>query len=78
MKDNRRAIRRKWLYTGGFGALFLGAGICGCVESGFLKHGNGPTWWWVLSGTLSLMATVGGVVLLIKAGAMEKEWKSKK
>ena len=67
--------RSKWLVTGGTGASLFGFGLCAVVESGFLKHsGSGSDWWlWMGLGTLSLIMTIFGLVLLIKAGLMEKE-----
>ncbi len=65
--------RKKWLLTGGAGASLFGFGLCAVMESGFLKH-NGATWWhWASLGTISLVVTILGLVLLIKAGVMEKD-----
>ena len=64
--------RKKWLLTGGAGASLFGFGLCAVVESGFLKHGDSEWWEWVGLGTASLIVTIFGLVLLIKAGLMEK------
>jgi len=67
--------RGKWLYTGGIGASLFGFGLCSVVECAFLKH-NGAEWWhWVGLGTISLGVVIFGLVLLIKAGVMEKDLK---
>ncbi|MEM6864541.1 MAG: hypothetical protein AAF575_05150 [Bacteroidota bacterium] len=63
----------KWLLMGGLGASLLCLGVCGSIESAFLKHSGTPTLQWVLLGTLSLFLLVLGSVLLIKAGLLEKE-----
>ncbi len=68
--------KKKWLLTGGLGACFFGFGICGIVECGFLKHTGSSTYLWVGLGTLSIVITVLGVVLLIKAGFLEQELKN--
>ncbi|MEM1259868.1 MAG: hypothetical protein AAGC45_04580 [Bacteroidota bacterium] len=64
--------KRKWLLVGGAGASLFGFGLCAVVESGFLKHGDSKWWHWAGLGTLSLIVTIIGLVLLIKAGLMEK------
>lgn len=65
--------KTKWWLTGGAGACLFGFGLCAVVESGFLKH-SGTLWWhWAGLGTVSLVITMLGLVLLIKAGIMEKE-----
>ena len=64
---------RKWLFTGGAGASLLGFGVCAAIECGFLKHDGAPWYFWVIGGTLALCALIAGVVLLIKAGFLEKE-----
>ena len=65
----------KWLLTGGAGTSLFGLGLCAVVESGFLKHSGAPWWLWVGLGSLSLVITMTGLVLLIKAGIMEKDLK---
>jgi len=69
--------KKKWLWQGGVGASLFGAGLCGCIESGFLKHQSATPWYeWVGLGTLSLVVTLFGLVLLIKAGHLEKSLKN--
>mgnify|MGYP001024820555 CR=1 FL=1 len=75
MKPSKKAIKQKWWRTGAVGALCLGTGVSGCVECGFLKHGGAPLWQWAGGGTIFLFLVVFGVVFLIKAGLLEKEWK---
>lgn len=58
---------------GGVGASLFGFGLCAVVESGFLKHSGSEWWHWAGLGTISLIVTVVGLVLLIKAGLMEKD-----
>ncbi|MEM1336242.1 MAG: hypothetical protein AAF717_01965 [Bacteroidota bacterium] len=65
--------RGKWLWTGGSGASLLCFGLCGAIESGFLKHEGAPWYMWVIAGTFSLCGVVLGVVLLIKAGFLEQD-----
>lgn len=61
---------------GGAGATLFGAGLCGCIESGFLKHQPNTAWYeWAGLGTLSLVITLFGLILLIKAGHLEKSVK---
>ena len=67
--------KKKWLWTGGLGASLFGFGICAIVECGFLKHSNTDWYIWVSLGTLALVATILGMVLLIKAGLLEKDLK---
>lgn len=67
--------RKKWFLTGGAGASLFGFGICAVVESGFLKHSGAEWRAWVTWGTMSLIVTILGLVLLIKAGVMEKDFK---
>lgn len=65
--------RKKWWLMGGAGASLFGFGLCAVVECGFLKH-SGAVWWhWASLGTISLGITILGLVLLIKAGVMEKD-----
>ena len=65
--------RQKWLVTGGCGASLFGFGLCATIECGFLKF-SGSSWWvWSSLGTASLVVTLTGLVLLIKAGGMEKD-----
>ena len=67
--------KRKWLFTGGLGASLFGFGVCAVMESAFLKH-SGTLWYvWTVLGTLSLASMVMGIVLLIKAGFMERDMK---
>ena len=67
--------KRKWLFTGGLGASLFGLGVCAVLESAFLKH-SGALWCvWAVLGTLSLASMVMGIVLLIKAGFMERDMK---
>lgn len=67
------STKKKWLLTGGSGASLFGFGICAVVECGFLKH-SGANWYvWAGLGTFSLVILMSGLVLLIKAGLMEKE-----
>ncbi len=70
--------RRKWLWTGGVGASLLCFGVCGAIESGFLKHQEASWYLWGIGGTLSLFSIVLGVVLLIKAGFIEQDMPHKK
>ncbi|KPM33400.1 Hypothetical protein I595_303 [Croceitalea dokdonensis DOKDO 023] len=66
--------KKKWLIQGGVGASLFGAGLCGCIESGFLKHQPDVLWYqWAGWGTLSLVVTLFGLVLLIKAGRLEPD-----
>ena len=67
--------KKKWLLTGGIGASLFGFGLCGVLESGFLKHGDVAWWIWSSLGTVALSVTILGLVLLIKAGVMEKDYK---
>lgn len=67
--------KKKWLLTGGSGAVLFGFGICAVIECAFLKH-EGHFWYvWASLGTVSLAVLISGVVLLIKAGLMEKDIK---
>jgi hypothetical protein len=69
--------KNKWLVTGGIGAVLFGFGVCAVIECAFLKH-NGYDWYlWAGLGTLSLTVLISGVVLLIKAGLLEKDIKLK-
>ncbi|NKI32362.1 hypothetical protein [Croceivirga thetidis] len=69
-------LKRKWLLTGGFGALLYGFGICCVIESAFYKHSGAPLWEWVVLGTVSLSILLTGTVLLIKAGILGQKLKS--
>jgi len=71
---NRRRLR--WVIQGGIGTIFLGSGISGAIESGFLKYSNAPSWQWIVGGTFSLLFLVSGVILLIKAAFLEQNLKS--
>ncbi|MEO0571675.1 MAG: hypothetical protein AAF039_08215 [Bacteroidota bacterium] len=66
--------KRKWLLMGGAGASLFCFGICAVIESGFLKHSGVKWWYWAGLGTVSLAVTMVGLVLLIKAGVMEKDF----
>lgn len=69
--------KKKWLVMGGVGAALFGAGLCGCIESGFLKHQPDSLWYqWAGLGTVSLTITLLGLVLLIKAGHLEQQLKT--
>ena len=61
--------------TGGIGASLFGFGLCAVMECAFLKHDGAPLITWGGLGTLSLLITILGLVLLIKAGNLEKELK---
>lgn len=65
--------RKKWLLMGGAGASLFGFGLCAVVESGFLRHDDAEWWLWAGLGTVSLTITILGLVLLIKAGLIEKD-----
>ncbi|MFS4468266.1 hypothetical protein [Maribacter sp. 2210JD10-5] len=70
MVQEYKRLKRKWLLTGGFGAVSLGAGLSGSIESGFLKYSGADMWIWIGCGTLSLCVLVLGIILLIKAGLL--------
>ena len=69
--------RKKWLLTGGMGAVLFCGGLCGVVESGFLKYSGVPVWQWVVAGTLALVVLMLGMVLLQKAAKLEDGAKNK-
>lgn len=71
----KKKLKRRWLLTGGFGAVLVGAGISCAIESGFFKNDGGPMLQWVLAGTGSLSLIILGVVLLIKAAFIEQRLK---
>ena len=64
--------KRKWLLTGGLGSSLFCFGIRGAIETGFYKHDGADLLSWVTLGTLSLITIMLGLILLIKAGGMEK------
>lgn len=70
-------IRKKWLLSGGAGALLFCGGLCGVVESGFLKHSGAPILQWVAAGTLALVVLMLGMVFLQKAAKLEDEARKK-
>ena len=71
MSNEKQRLRKQWWLFGTLGALLLGGGLCGMIESGFLKHAGAETHLWVLGGTGSLCLTVAGVVLLVRAGVIQ-------
>lgn len=74
---DRKKLKREWFIKGFLGALLFGFGLCFMIESGFLKH-EGAVWYqWVLAGTFSLCLTMSGVVLLVRAGVLSQELRSK-
>lgn len=70
---NQRKARRTWWIKGGVGAIMLGTGLSGAIESGFLKNNNEAGLLWILTGTLSLGLVISGVVFLIQAGLIDHE-----
>lgn len=68
-------LRKKWLIQGGVGASLFGLGLCCTIESAFLKHADAVWYYWLSAGTISLVVTILGLVLLIKAGNLENQLK---
>ncbi|MCA1761751.1 MAG: hypothetical protein LC664_01940 [Flavobacteriales bacterium] len=63
----KSGTKRKWLIKGGVGSALFGFGLCCLLESGFLKHGDSPTIYWVAAGTASLIIVLSGLNILIDA-----------
>lgn len=66
-------LKRRWWLKGSLGTLFLGAGLSGAIESGFLKASVDENILWILAGTASLGLVISGVVFLIEAGIANYE-----
>jgi len=56
---------RRWFIQGTVGVLLTGAGLCGLIECGFLKHGGADTWTWVGLGTVCLIVFMSGFIMSI-------------
>lgn len=65
--------KSRWLITGGVGALLTGLGLSLTLEASHWKHANTEFWLWIGGGTLGLILFMSGIILLIKAGHMEKK-----
>ena len=63
----KSGTKRKWLIKGGVGSALFGFGLCCLLESGFLKHADSPTIYWVAAGTASLIIVLSGLNILIDA-----------
>lgn len=77
MKDRQR-LKRTWWLKGGSGAVLIGAGLSGAIESGFLKNSNDDGFLWILTGTGALCMVIAGVVFLIQAGLVDYELRKTK
>ena len=62
-----KKLKRKWWLLGGIGAVFLGSGLCGAIESGFLKHQGADLSVWFLYGTLSIGVLIVGLDIILRA-----------
>ncbi len=68
-----RSKRSKWWLNGFFGALLFGSGLSLAMESGHWKHSSDPWYYWVIGGTVGIGLALSGVVLLIRAGILNRE-----
>lgn len=66
-----------WLY-GSLGAFLLGSGFSLAAEASHWKHAGQSFWQWTLGGIAGIGLLLSGVVLLIKAGVIERELRQEK
>ncbi len=59
----KKIYYRRWLLRAPAGLSLTGFGACLIAESAMLKFGGGPTWQWVLAGTLSLCVFNAGLCI---------------
>ncbi|MEN1783784.1 MAG: hypothetical protein AAGF77_01485 [Bacteroidota bacterium] len=69
--------KQKWRWTGGIATALIGAGICAIVECAFYRWEGAPWYYWVPLGTAALIIFILGLVLLVKAGWLEHDWKTR-
>ena len=65
--------KQSWWVYGALGALLLGSGFSLAAEASHWKHTAQPFWQWTLGGIAGIGLLLSGVVLLIKAGILERE-----
>ncbi|MTI19778.1 hypothetical protein E1176_01965 [Fulvivirga sp. RKSG066] len=63
----RATLKRKWLLSGGLGAVGFGSGLCAVIEVAFMRHEGAPFWQWFLLGTVSLAVLITGLNFIINA-----------
>lgn len=69
---------KRWLLQSVSGLVLLQAGLCMCIESAFLKHGQAETWEWMLAGTVSLSVFYAGVSLTVDGVRFRTKWLEEK
>ena len=56
---------RRWFVQGTGGIIIFGSGLSMCIEAGFFKYSQPPTWQWILAGTTALAVVMAGLILMI-------------
>jgi hypothetical protein len=65
--------RTKWWWNGAAGAFLFGSGLSIAMECSQLKHSGEPWYIWAVGGTAGIGIALSGVVLLIRAGILNRE-----
>ena len=63
----RSSLKRKWLLSGGLGAVGFGSGLSAVIEVAFMRYDGAPFWKWFILGTLSLAVMIAGLNFIVNA-----------
>ena len=69
---------RRWLLQSVLGLLLVQAGLCACIEAGFMKHEGAPLLHWIAAGTAALSVFYAGLSMTVDGIRYRIKWLEEK
>lgn len=65
--STKSTLKKKWLLSGGLGAVGFGSGLSAVIEVAFMRYEGAPFLKWFALGTLSLAVMITGLNFIVNA-----------